>query len=258
MTTLYQFSFSHFCEKARWALDYKGAKYTTKNLLPGLHVRIRKKLAVAKTCVPVLVEDDGSVIQESAAIIDHLDAKHASDPLTPGDPNLAKQARDWEAYLDEEVGVTLRALFYYHALPIRRTALTFLLHEGPWYGEPLFALMFPKVRDAMIEMMDINENTAKDSERRLSDAVTRLDSELKDRKFLVGDSFTRADLTACALLEHLCKPIDKFAEVFPGPFRALQQQYRDQPFFRWVNITYREQRRNSIQAKHRPALNADA
>ncbi len=243
MATLYQFSFSHFCEKARWALDYKGRHYTTKNLLPGLHVRVCEKLALKKTCVTVLVEDDGSVIQESAAIIDHLDAKHATDPLTPSAPDLAKQARDWEVYLDEEVGVTLRALFYYHALPIRRTALTFLLHQGPWYGAPLFALIFPKVRDAMIEMMDINENTAKDSERRLLDALTRLNSEVRDRRFLVGDSFTRADLTACALLEHFCKPIEKFAEVFPKPIRALQEEHRDAPFFNWVNAIYREQRR---------------
>ncbi len=246
MTTLYQFSFSHFCEKARWALDYKGANYTTKNLLPGLHVRVCEKLAVAKTCVPVLLDDDGSAIQESAAIIDHLDAKHAADPLTPHDPDLAKEAREWEAYLDKEVGVTLRALFYYHALPIRRTALTFLLHEGPWYGRPLFALIFPKLRNAMIELMDINESTAKDSERRLSDAVTRVNDQLKDRVFLVGDRFTRADLAACALLEHLCKPIEKFEKVFPEPFRALQEQYRDQPFFNWVNTVYREQRQKSL------------
>ncbi len=246
MTTLYQFSFSHFCEKARWALDYKGVQYATKNVLPGLHVRVRKKFAVGKTCVPVLVEDDGTAIQESAAIIDHLDAKYTSDPLTPGDPNLAKQAREWEAYLDDEIGVTLRALFYYHALPIRRTTLTFLLHEGPWYGGPLFALIFPKVRDAMVKGMNINDDTAKDSQRRLSDAITRLNSEVQEREFLVGNSFTRADLTACALLEHLCKPIDKFATVFPKPFRALQDEYREQPFFRWVNAIYREQRRNSL------------
>jgi glutathione S-transferase len=245
MTTLYQFSFSHFCEKARWALDYKGVTYATKNLLPGLHLRVRNQLGVAKTCVPVLVEDDGSVIQESAAIIDHLDAKHAASPLTPRDPDLAEQARAWEAYLDQEVGVTLRALFYYHALPSRRTTLTFLLHEGPWYGRPLFTLIFPKVRKAMIEAMDINENTAKVSEQRLLDAMTRLDSVVQDREFLVGDRFTRADLTACALLQHLCKPIAKFESVFPKPFRALQEAHRDRPFFSWVNAIYRHQRRCS-------------
>jgi glutathione S-transferase len=35
MITLYQFQFSHYCEKARWALDYKGLAYAPKNLLPG-------------------------------------------------------------------------------------------------------------------------------------------------------------------------------------------------------------------------------
>lgn len=246
MTTLYQFSFSHFCEKARWALDYKGEKYAVKNLLPGLHVRIRQKLAVPKTCVPVLVADDGSVIQESAAIIDYVDAKHAADPLTPRERDLAEEARRWEAYLDEEIGVTLRALFYYHALPLRRTTLTFLTHDGPWYGPPLFALIFPKVRDAMIEAMNINENTAQESKRRLSDAVTRLNDVVEDHEFLVGDRFTRADLTACALLEPLCKPIEKFEAVFPEPFRALQEQFRNQPFFSWANAVYRGQRRKPI------------
>ena len=48
---LYQFPISHFCEKARWALDYKGLDYTTKNLLPGLHVKTTKKLA-ARSSVP--------------------------------------------------------------------------------------------------------------------------------------------------------------------------------------------------------------
>ena len=51
MTTLYQFSFSHFCEKARWAIDYKEETYTIKNLLPGPHLNVTKKLA-PKTCVP--------------------------------------------------------------------------------------------------------------------------------------------------------------------------------------------------------------
>jgi len=140
--------------------------------------------------------------------------------------------------------VTLRALFYYQALPIRRTALTFLLHDGPWYGSPRFALIFPRVRAAIIETMDINEPTAKDSERRLSNALARLNSEVGGRRFLVGDSFTRADLTACALLEHFCKPIEKFEEVLTKPIRDLQEQYRDQPFFSGINATYREQRRN--------------
>lgn len=242
MTTLYQFSFSHFCEKARWALDYKGQTYTIKNLLAGPHLSVTKKLA-PKTCVPILVDAD-TTVQESAAIIDYLDEKYPSKPLTPGDSNLAREAREWEEYLDEEIGVTVRAWFYYHALPIKTSALTFLLHDGPWYGGPLYALIFPKVRGVMTEKMDLNAETAKRSEERLIDGLSRLNDTIQGRRFLVGDSFTRADLTACALLSHLFRPIEKFEAVCPEPVLALSKQYSGQPVYKWVNDTYRDYRGN--------------
>jgi len=50
MIELYQFQFSHYCEKARWALDYKGISYKPRNLLPGLHVKPARKLAPETCC----------------------------------------------------------------------------------------------------------------------------------------------------------------------------------------------------------------
>lgn len=240
MTTLYQFSFSHFCEKARWALDYKERAYTTRNLLPGPHLAATRKLA-PKTCVPILV-DAGTTVQESAAIIDYLDAEHPSRRLTPDDPNLAKEAREWEEYLDAEIGVTLRAWFYYHLLPVKPSALKFLLHDGPWYGGLLYALIFPRVKDAMIKGMNINAKTAANSEYRLIDGLARLDGTIQRRGFLVGDCFTRADLTACALLELLFRPIEKFETVFPEPVLTLRRQYTDKPVYKWVAAMYRDYR----------------
>jgi glutathione S-transferase len=242
MKTLYQFSFSHFCEKARWALDYKGQPYTVKNLLAGPHMSITKKLA-PKTCVPILV-DDKTIIQESNAIIDHLDKHYPSNPLTPSDPNLAKESREWEKYLDEEVGVTVRAWFYYYTLPVKSSALTFLLHESPWFGSPLYALIFPKVRDAMMEMMNINADNAKRCEERLTNALTRINDTVKNQKYLVGDSFTRADLTACSLLSHFCRPIEKFKTAFPTPVHELSNKYSEEPVCKWVNDIYQNHRIN--------------
>ena len=42
MTRLYTFTISHFAEKARWSLDYKGIRYQEKRLVPGSHVPIVK------------------------------------------------------------------------------------------------------------------------------------------------------------------------------------------------------------------------
>ena len=239
---LYQFPFSHFCEKARWALDYKGVTYQTVNLLPGLHLKPVRKLA-PKSCVPVL-QDSTVVVQNSSAIITYLDAKYPDLPLTPCDPEAAREAREWEETLDEQIGVTLRRCFYYHALPDRARTLDFILTGAPWYGRPLYALIFPKVREAMIRAMNINAQTARQSEETLLATLDKLDAALSQRRFLVADRFSRADLTSCALLSPCCLPEDvEAAARFPAPVLELRSKLKERRFFRWVREIYRDYRR---------------
>jgi len=243
MITLYQFQFSHFCEKARWALDYKGVPYMRKNLLPGPHMKTARRWA-PKTSVPILVDDD-TVIQDSAAIITFLDQRFPHRPLTPQNPDDAKEAVKWEEHLDEEIGVPLRLWFYYHALPDRDRAVRFLLDGAPWYGKPLFAFIFPQVRAAMLKGMNIHAESARQSEERLLAALEKLDAALKDRQFLVADSFSRADLAACALLSPYCAPGRSDAEMtaaFPAALCALRERHKNRRFFAWVLDTYSNHR----------------
>lgn len=104
---LYQFCISHYCEKARWALDYKGINYQTVNLLPGQHVNTIRKLTRAESSVPVL-EHDGQIIQGSGHILDYLDKVFPDKPLLPADPDLQARVLEWEQKLDEQVGPALR------------------------------------------------------------------------------------------------------------------------------------------------------
>ena len=80
MTRLYTFTISHFAEKARWSLDYKGIHYQERRLVPGSHVPIVKRMAPS-TFVPVL-QDAGRIIQGSSAIIDYVEA-HSPEPRLP-------------------------------------------------------------------------------------------------------------------------------------------------------------------------------
>ena len=89
---LYQFAISHYCEKIRWALDYKGLNYETVNLLPGQHVKTIRKLTGEASSVPVL-DHDGHVVQGSAAILDYLDQTFPEHPLTPADPDVRERGR---------------------------------------------------------------------------------------------------------------------------------------------------------------------
>lgn len=247
MITLYQFHFSHFCEKARWALDYKGLPHVRKNLLPGLHKRVARNLA-PRSGLPILV-DNGTVVQDSTSIITFLDERYPDRPLTPRDAQEAKDALEWEEYLDDEIGVQVRLWFYYHALPDRDCALSFLLDGAPWYGRPLFALIYPKVRAAMTSLMNIHADSARQAEERLVAALDRLDDAVKDRPFLVGDRFSRADLTACALLRRHCAAGDSSAGNavdVPAPIYALRDAHKARPVVRWVREIYRGHRQPKL------------
>ena len=235
MIELYQFPFSHFCEKVRWALDYKGVGYRPVNLLPGFHFRQLAKLA-PKTCVPVL-RDGAIVVQDSSAIIDYLDQKYAIPALTPSDPNAAHEALDWEEYLDEEIGVNIRLWFYHHALTVRRVGVSFLLQGAAWHKKPLFILVYPKLRRAMSESMNINADTARKAEERLRAALEKLDDALDGRRFLVDDRFSRADLTACALLRRSCMP-DETSKEIPLAVRKLRDELKSRRLCQWVQSVY--------------------
>jgi len=246
MMTLYQFQFSHFCEKARWALDHKSLAHVRKNLLPGPHGRVARSLA-PRSCLPILV-DDGTVVQDSTSIITFLDERYPERPLTPLDAQEAKEALAWEEYLDDEIGVQVRLWFYYHALPDRDCALGFLLDGAPWYGWPLFALIYPKVRAAMTALMNINADSARQAQERLVAALDKLDDAVKDRPFLVGDRFSRADLTACALLRRHCAADPSSTEhaiAVPAPVHALREAHKTRPFVRWVRQTYLSHRHSA-------------
>ncbi|MDH3638205.1 MAG: glutathione S-transferase family protein [Gammaproteobacteria bacterium] len=237
MITLYQFTFSHFCEKARWALDFKGIPYRRKVLIPGPHSATTKKLA-ASSSVPVIVDGERA-IQDSTAIISYLDEKYPQSPLTPSDPEQATEALEWEEYLDAEIGVTLRLWVYYYLLPDRRATTKFLLEGAPWYGNALYALIYPKLKSTMQQLMNINADSAKDAKQRLEAAWQTLDTRLQKQRYLVGDRFSRADLTACALLSPFCNPPD--IEI-PEPVTALRGAHMNDRFFTWVAQTYDEHR----------------
>ncbi len=57
---------SHFCEKARWALDRAGVEYVEHPHLQPVHV-VAARLAGGGRTVPVLVTDEGEVLGESGS-----------------------------------------------------------------------------------------------------------------------------------------------------------------------------------------------
>jgi len=109
MTRLYTFTISHFAEKARWSLDYKGIRYQERRLVPGSHAPIVRRMAPG-TFVLVL-QDAGRIIQGSSAIIDYVEAHSPEPPLAPADPSKRQRTLELERWLDCELGERIRRIF---------------------------------------------------------------------------------------------------------------------------------------------------
>ena len=236
---LYQFPVSHYCEKARWALDYKGVPFSVQTLLPGLHIKALRRIAPDST-VPVLQLHD-VVIQGSDQIIDHLDALYPDKPLTPQDATLRQQAREWETFAANKIADPLRCFFYHYLLDDPKGLIPLFSQGGPWYGTFLMRMIYTNLNRRMRAGYQINQRTAQIAMHVVAKAIEKLEAHLRDRPFLVGDSFSRADLAVCALLSPLVLPERgylKQSALRAQPLLDYRMAHIHSPVFRWVNAIY--------------------
>lgn len=233
---LYQFPISHYCEKVRWALEHKNIEYEIKNLIPGPHLITLKKLA-PKSHTPVLQFGD-KVVQGSEEIIDYLESHYKHPPLTPTNAEAASMAHEWSRFADRNIGVPLRLFFYHHVLPQRSLATNLLTEGGSWWGRPLYALAFPAIRRRMREHMAINVENAETAKSTLRSALDHVAAKIDGRKYLVENTFTRADLAVSSLLAPSWRPIDNL----PNALQAFVEEMHAHKAVIWAREIYAEHR----------------
>jgi glutathione S-transferase len=237
MIKLYQFPISHYCEKIRWALEYKEIEHKIVNLLPGLHIKHTTKMA-KHSSVPVLVDGDRT-IQNSSEIITYLDEKFPEKNLTPSDVQTKKQALDWETYVDNELGGPVRCVCYHVLLDHPEIVIPFFTHDGPWYGNLFMKFGFKKLQSKMRYFMKINEQTAQESLQKMEVAIDKIYQHLQNNSFLAGEEFSRADLAAASLLAPLCQPhgygLD-WPDKTPQRLQTISDQVEDK--IAWVHDVY--------------------
>ncbi|MEC7377224.1 MAG: glutathione S-transferase family protein [Pseudomonadota bacterium] len=245
---LYQFAISHYCEKVRWALDYKGINHETVNLLPGQHIKTIRRLTGRDSSVPV-IDHDGQVVQGSSRILDYLDETFPEHPLTPDDPVEREQALAWERRLDEEAGPAIRCYSYHHFLKRPKVVVPMLAAGTPFYNRILLSLAFSRVDEVMRQGMKINEKTAEQSRLTMEGLLTELEQTYGSRPFLVGDRFSRADLTAAALFAPMFQPAQypvpwPKAKRIPKDIQAWLDQW--QPQLAILEAVYRDHRGGDV------------
>ena len=241
-TIFYQFSVSHYCEKARWALDYKGVQYQVKDLLPGLHIlTLRKK--VKGTSLPVL-SMNGVYVQGSDQIIDFLDQTVATKPLTPVDAVLRTEAENWETFAANQLGTPYSVFYYSNMLQNPELLRQRYIQTSPWYGSLYYAITFNRISQRIRELYNINTNSAQQARATIEVGLQKLEHHLQSRSYLVGDQFTRADLSVAALISPLALPPQLAYNRLPAhpAMVELRKHFAGSPVIQWVNDIYQTHR----------------
>ncbi len=243
---LWQFRASHFNEKVRWALDWKGIVHERRSLLPGPHMPVVLWLTGQKS-VPVL-RVGGEIVHDSTRIIADLERRFPERPLYPADPALRARALELEEFFDEEFGPHVRRCVFHAVLPDTGFAADLMTPGFSPTTKAIYRAAFPVTRVLMKLDMGLTDNGAARSLARIEAAFDRLDREIGPHGYLAGDSFSVADLTAAALLSPLVFPAE-YPYPVPSPLppagRRIQERFAGRPGFAWAGEIYRRHRGRS-------------
>jgi glutathione S-transferase len=246
--TLVTISISHYCEKARWALDRAGIAYDERRHLPGMH-RVAVRRAGGGLTAPVLRCPGGEVLAESADIIAWADARVAPERrLVPEDPALAAEATALAASYDEDLGPHTRRWVYYGLRGRRDLSAPYITAGVPAWQRSTFTVTYRPISAVVNRVLDITPETAAQSERDLRAAMDAVGERLADgRRYLVGDRFTTADLTFACLAAPVVVPPEygvalPAVEDLPAPMAATVRELRDHPAGAHALAMFRDER----------------
>jgi len=214
---LWHLTFSHYNEKARWALDHKGLAHVRRRVIPGRHRDLARSLSGGST-LPVLVVD-GEAIGDSTEIIAYLEGRYPDPPLYPAEPEVCRRALALEEFFDEQLGPYIRRLVIHHMLPERKLTADFFVPDMSRGRRLLSPMLYPAIKRRIKSDLDITDATVEQAFEKLHAAGERFRAELQPNGYLAGDGFSVADLTLAAMVSVAVTP-----DQFPYP-----QPQRDHP-----------------------------
>jgi glutathione S-transferase len=210
---LWHLKVSPYNEKARWALDYKRVPHVRRAVTPIGHAAVSRRVGGRGT-MPVLAID-GRAIGDSSEIIAELERRAPDPRLYPGDPAERARALELEDLFDEQLGPYMRRLVLHHALGDADLLLGAFTPDLGALSRAYLRRTFPIVRWKTRRDFRIDDRSLGEAFERLAAAGERLRAERGPNGYLVGDSFSVADLTLAAI----CAPA-----VAPPQFPYPQPQ----------------------------------
>jgi glutathione S-transferase len=241
-TKLITIPFSHYCEKARWALDRAGVTYVEDGHLPVFHYLATYR-AGGKRTVPVLV-DGTTVVRDSTDIIAWADARRPGCLIPFGS---AEDVLAIEDDLDDHFGPHTRRWGYFHLLPVPE-AIQHVAAGVPRWERAILKVSRPLAIAYLERSMKIDEAGVERSRQKIDATFDRIEKVIRDgRRYIAGDRFTVADLTFAALAAPILLPPNHPVQTFElslfGPTARDQiEKWRERPAGRFAIRLYQDDR----------------
>ena len=221
---------SPYSERVRWAFTFKGVPYEKKDYQPAVDEEEVKKLT-GQAQVPVQLIN-GEIIPDSTVILNWLEGYRPQPALMPTTDKERAQVILWEEVVGGVLVPQARILVIGRCLRAEQPELQ---RRGSYFGNK-----YQHSRKA--------EEQARSTVERV---LTGLKHILKVQNYLVGDTFTRADLfTACSL--NLLKPAPDDLFLIPASARQMYvEPLAEDPgfagIFAWRDEMYRKHRGEAVK-----------
>lgn len=240
---------SHYCEKARWALERLRITYIEEPHPPLFH-RLATSRNGRGTSVPVLVTERGT-FGDSKDILQYLDQiTTVSKRLYPSEPNLCHKVEKLETLFDTQLGTSTRLWFYSYMLDNRKLLLRMFCEGVNPVEQKIFTVVLPLIQEAMRQRLKITAESAANSHNKIKRIFETVNERLADgRTYLVGDSFSAADLTFASLAAPTVLPKEYSVRLpqldeLPDKMAATIKEFRKTPAGEYALRLFREERRS--------------
>lgn len=211
MLELYQFEISHYCEKIRLILDYKGLPYRKVEVAPGIGQLDLYRLSGQRQ-VPVL-KDGNEVIADSTAIALYLDQKYPDRPIIPTDPKQKALCLLMEEWADESIGLNGRKVMLgaFSQDPSFRSAV--IPSSAPNLLKTIVEAVPREALDIFGIGVGLGPEAVKSARKAMQQNLEALCLLLADSPYLVSDQPTLADFAVAGLSMYVKFPAGPYLEI---------------------------------------------
>lgn len=251
---LIDFPVSHYCEKAKWALEYVGISFMEEHYAPVLHRFMFKIYQFEGTSVPIYIykDEEGkrNTLKDSSDIVLYANSNTKNNKkLLPDDNELIQDINNLEKLFDEKLGPATRMIAYYYILDDTNLA-TNLFTTGISTTQALVVKYnYFIIKRVMKQFLSISEQGYIKALKDVDEIFKIVEDKLYDgRKYIAGENLSIADITFASLASPILIPKEnklyyENMKYFSEDFLKIIEKYRNSYAGKFALKVYEENRK---------------